>query len=319
MVAALSGGEIRKEICRQICRSDFYYKKTMYKMKKDGESETVFRKPRTLHIKYNGVEKVADQIPGLTERCLNKQLRIFTQQESQRRADISQVIYNMQLAGLKIYPKEKKDLYADGDLSGEVGAFYAPSEITEKSELFRASRMCGLVVAKNTLYSTYQMCDRNIRFMKKTEQVTDVFLKSHMKDSGRIVFADDREKSIHDIIQNGELERSKGGMAEYNRLTLDDSFFFVENGTSGAIALRLLQNADLVSGLRQKIMEKEGKTVINGMPLSTMAIRLMEVRKDAIIMCTDADEAFFRSFDSSGHEYYVFKEKELEKILYSCG
>ena len=58
LIMAMSGGEIKKEICMELCGSKPYYKKMMQQMKEKGEAETIFGcHPRTLHIKKNAVMK----------------------------------------------------------------------------------------------------------------------------------------------------------------------------------------------------------------------------------------------------------------------
>lgn len=56
LIMAMSGGEIKKEICMELCGSKPYYKKMMQQMKEKGEAETIFGcHPRTLHIKKNNM------------------------------------------------------------------------------------------------------------------------------------------------------------------------------------------------------------------------------------------------------------------------
>ena len=46
LIMAMSGGEIKKEICMELCGSKPYYKKMMQQMKEKGEAETIFAPSR---------------------------------------------------------------------------------------------------------------------------------------------------------------------------------------------------------------------------------------------------------------------------------
>ena len=69
LIMAMSGGEIKKEICMELCGSKPYYKKMMQQMKEKGEAETIFGcHPRTLHIKKNAVMQIVEDVPGIMRK-----------------------------------------------------------------------------------------------------------------------------------------------------------------------------------------------------------------------------------------------------------
>ena len=77
LIMAMSGGEIKKEICMELCGSKPYYKKMMQQMKEKGEAETIFGcHPRTLHIKKNAVMQIVEDVPGIMARYEARQLEV---------------------------------------------------------------------------------------------------------------------------------------------------------------------------------------------------------------------------------------------------
>ena len=86
LIMAMSGGEIKKEICMELCGSKPYYKKMMQQMKEKGEAETIFGcRPRTLHIKKNGVMQIAEDVPGIMARYEARQLAINSMNPKRRK------------------------------------------------------------------------------------------------------------------------------------------------------------------------------------------------------------------------------------------
>ena len=133
---AMSGGEIKKEICMELCGSKPYYKKMMQQMKEKGEAETIFGcHPRTLHIKKNAVMQIVEDVPGIMARYEARQLAV-NEKKSYRRATISQVIYNMYLAGVFYEPKKKETLANQREQADTAPVYYAPYEIASYAEGF---------------------------------------------------------------------------------------------------------------------------------------------------------------------------------------
>ena len=84
-------------------------------MKEKGEAETIFGcRPRTLHIKKNGVMQIAEDVPGIMARYEARQLAV-NEEKSYRRATISQIIYNMYLSGVFYEPKRRKRYRTSGN------------------------------------------------------------------------------------------------------------------------------------------------------------------------------------------------------------
>ena len=102
-------------------------------MKEKGEAETIFGcHPRTLHIKKNAVMQIVEDVPGIMARYEARQLAV-NEKKSYRRATISQVIYNMYLAGVFYEPKKKETLANQREQADTAPVYYAPYEIKGKA------------------------------------------------------------------------------------------------------------------------------------------------------------------------------------------
>ena len=138
-------------------------------MKEKGEAETIFGcHPRTLHIKKNAVMQIVEDVPGIMARYEARQLAV-NEEKSYRRATISQVIYNMYLAGVFYEPKKKETLSNQREQADTAPVYYAPYEIKGKSDENRGSKLCGILIFQQEAILLYNMEDRNIKWMKAVE------------------------------------------------------------------------------------------------------------------------------------------------------
>lgn len=199
LIMAMSGGEIKKEICMELCGSKPYYKKMMQQMKEKGEAETIFGcHPRTLHIKKNAVMQIVEDVPGIMARYEARQLAV-NEEKSYRRATISQVIYNMYLAGVFYEPQKKETLSNQRDQADTAPVYYAPYEIKGKSDKNRGSKLCGILIFQQEPILLYNMEDRNIKWMKAVEENTQTTLFKlwgKMGTARQIIFGTGMEQII---------------------------------------------------------------------------------------------------------------------------
>ena len=320
LIMAMSGGEIKKEICMELCGSKPYYKKMMQQMKEKGEAETIFGcRPRTLHIKKNGVMQIAEDVPGIMARYEARQLAV-NEEKSYRRATISQVIYNMYLAGVFYEPKKKETLSNQREQADTAPVYYAPYEIKGKSDENRGSKLCGILIFQQEPILLYNMEDRNIKWMKVVEENTQTTLFKlwgKMGTARQIIFGTDMEQIIMENYVKEQEYRLFHRNQAYNRVTPEAGMYYIPNGKAGTIFLRLFFHPELVDGLKNRLRDRFQIPVISLLPLYLPAcVQIMQERQQLGILCLEEQEQFVHWLnDGKNIRVFSVKKQDMEQYL----
>ena len=334
MIAALSDGQIKKRICEDICATPRYTRKIMEKMNNDENVETVFgTNPRVLRIKPNGIKLVEDQIPWLKQRVQEKKMNA-KKDRAQRQADVSQTMYNMQLADIEYYPLAKVKLEELNKHDIEApGVYYAPVEMKanmydeedEKSkESGRSSRICGMYYTNNQACALYNLNGRNLKYYRKTEMrfLGEYFLKYQRKEKQAIkkVFFGEGYEGLKQIIENTKVESkryNKKTGVEYSYVTIENDSYYVPNGPEGAKYLRMIDKPEVTKRIKTILSNSMKKEVIVLLPISLPAIKvIMETKQQETIVCLPEQEAIYKAM--FGNKVEVLKIEE-DKALSMFG
>lgn len=320
LIMAMSGGEIKKEICMELCGSKPYYKKMMQQMKEKGEAETIFGcRPRTLHIKKNGVMQIAEDVPGIMARYEARQLAV-NEEKSYRRATISQVIYNMYLAGVFYEPKKKETLSNQREQADTAPVYYTPYEIKGKSDENRGSKLCGILIFQQEPILLYNMEDRNIKWMKVVEENTQTTLFKlwgKMGTARQIIFGTDMEQIIMENYVKEQEYRLFHRNQAYNRVTPEAGMYYIPNGKAGTIFLRLFFHPELVDGLKKRLRDRFQIPVVSLLPLYLPAcVQIMQERQQLGILCLEEQEQFVHWLnDGKNIRVFSVKKQDMEQYL----
>ena len=326
MLLAMSDGQIKKDICREICGSEYYYKRVMQRMKEEGSAATLFgEKPKMLRIRRRGIEVVKERIPWIEERYNQGRLNI-KKDRIQRQADVSQVIYNMQLADVLYCPDEKASL-KPGGMTEEVqdaGLYYTAWELNKSNnDETRGSRVCGVLYMRGDMYFLYNMEDRNIKFYKKTEQrLQDSILLDYPPFNGRkrpmaIIFGEGY-RGMEIILENVEREKKFRMMNHnefYNRLTPEEGYYYVPNGQKGSLYIRIIRNPQITENIKKNIQNKLGSEVLMFFPIHLPVLKMLYAGDRRMnVVCLEDQAEFVKSYFSDKVNLYTLERNAVERL-----
>ncbi|MCD8109039.1 MAG: hypothetical protein LUE14_02920 [Clostridiales bacterium] len=323
IIAAMSGGEVKKSLCRDIC-GERNYRVVMEKLRKKEEAETVFgNTPRTLLIKKNGVERVREIVPWIEEKY-QRRLLAYHKDRSVRRADISQTIYNMYITGIPFFPAGKEMLYEGEKIeTGKPMAYYCPAEMRERyADGLQGSRTCGLVRGGGMCILLYNMESRNIKFIKKIETRARTYLDVCTGQKTVCAMYGSGFEMVETMFKNlayREKVRHNGTSGEINLVTADMGIYYIPNGKEGTVYFKALVHQDAVEELRRKLMEKEKKEVVSLVPVYLPSCRrLVEEKGTVVVLCLKGQRGlveWLASGSSGNLEVRAMEESDLENFL----
>ncbi len=330
MLAVLSGGEIKKDICRQICgQNEKCYKSLMERMRLAGEVETKFgTDPRTLCVRRAGVERIKDQIPWIWERFKKGQLA-YKQENSQRHADISQVLYNMQLCDIPYYPTEKPELYADDQqekqavFNKNICGFYCPMEVKNhyRDEL-KESRLCGYLAARGKGYIVYNTADRGMVFNKKPEDRALEIIRRcvNCKYNPEIILFGDGFEQIDQILKNSQEQNrlQKAYKKErVNKITSDLPMYFIPNGNDCSVYMKALFYKQDIDDIKNELIKQVETEIVSMVPLHLPTCnRLLTAHNDITVLCLEGQKTLAKKLTAHiNAKLLFFPEESLETYL----
>ena len=286
-----SGGVVRKSVCREICKSESYYKKIMQKMKKEGKAKTVFGQ--------------GERVLALTTKMRDsEEVRMDTsnRQRLMRQIGISQTTWNAKVAGLD--RMSKIDINKNG--------YVLSKDLKDQQD--KGSRAHAVYVKNCEAYVVYNLMKYNIKFTKKIEErnkmrvLTKIRQQKVVYDVSAILYVDNYEMCTR-LLEN---EKEKG--PEVNLITPDVSFeraCVVLNGEAG------MDNIDYVfekpkekikeimdkykkvpgMGIGDGVCERGTIYDMTGMELYKLKL-LRERLEPKVVVCTKRQSEYLKTIDN---------------------
>ncbi len=324
MIAAMSGGEIRKDICRDICGTQGYYNTMMARM--SDELTTVFgSSPRTGHITKKGCERISGLIPWVMDAYDSHKLA-NQRQKSVRHAEISRMVYNMILSGVPWSYVGRGNLVLDGNRNFGEDAFgyYCPFEAKAfGGDALHKSKICGVLFADGKIILLYNMEDRNIRYIKKSEEITEVIFANGApgRTIEKAVYGNGYEM-LDTVWKNGErVERLKSfNPREENCVTPGTRAWYIPNGREGTVSLKALLRPDIVRKTADNIGKREQREVLCTIPFYIPSVtRIRDNVSDAIILCLESQYGYIRGIAEKDATIRMINDADMGKVLDRAG
>lgn len=321
IVAALSGGEICREVAGCICNTNTYFKRIMTEMKKNEEAEIIKGiKPRTIAIRRNGLDVIVDDVPHLMEMYADGRLR-HRKELSERKAVVSQTMYNAQLVDMNIYPLEKPVFFEDGkvDIKNKGYSFYTPLELKYKRiDELQLSRAHGFITGEGRLFFVYNVKDKNIRYRKRSELVA----QTHMSKLAEIIqvekiFFCEGFSMIENIARNNKVQEEWGYKKELDIITPSVGGYIVPNGPQGSIYLKLILYPKVVERVKEIALKREKKEIVNCLTLTLETCRrIIKEEKEVVLLCTEEQKEYLEKLNGNlGIGFCTIKKSLLEEIM----
>jgi len=345
LFAAYSGGEMDKKLIEKFCGNYNYAQSFCGKLKDLKLAKTNFMpNPHTLYLTTKAINLMIEKYPELKWRFRGR-FNHSRELISRRRANMSNVLYNMMLAGIPFCDHDNS-LYIKPETFNpailNTTQFYDSFLVKEGTyEGKDKSKIMGVLVNKCKLYAIYNVSLINEYVQGDLEKKMSTYLSTTLNrvteervdDAACIIYVNDYNMS-NEFIKNFEYqEKQKNGKKNifFSENIGYSKIYILLNGHAGTIPLKLLLNEKVRMNISTSVRKSEGVihdlrygegiTETGEIFFDCLVPELWKIRKikecnqNMLILCDEHFEKFLKSEGIKNIRFLTIESEKVSKLL----